>query len=187
VRRQAERLRAWADATDKTDVNLIWLVEQQAVPVHFVPSHKLGEESGMNTDRVGGKLRMFINQHEPQLRQRFSLLHEFKHVLDFPDADTLHAKLGSGDPEAQANQIELLANEFAGQVLMPKALVRRAWFSSGNVQTVANIFNVSVEAMTTRLEKLNLVGEPRPKPRGYFRRKGLLMLNQQAETSTIAA
>src|SRR5580698_3698806 len=76
ARVQAARLRRWAKATDEPDLNLIWLVEQKAVPVHFVPSHKLGGESGMTTDHVGSKLRVFINQGEPSVRQRFSLCHE---------------------------------------------------------------------------------------------------------------
>jgi len=85
ARVQAARLRRWAEATEP-DINLIWLVRQRLVPVSFVPSYKLGEQSGLTTDRVSGRLEMFVNHSEPELRQRFSLLHEFKHVLDFDDA-----------------------------------------------------------------------------------------------------
>src|SRR4051812_23325772 len=73
ARIQAARLRRWAQA-DQPDMNLIWLVKQATVPVSFVASYKLGEESGMTTDQVSGQLAMFINGSEPLLRQRFSLL-----------------------------------------------------------------------------------------------------------------
>jgi hypothetical protein len=169
ARIQAARLRRWAGA-DEPDINLIWLITQRAVPVHFVPSHKLNEESGLTTDQVSGQLEVFINQHEPDLRQRFSLLHEFKHVIDFPGADTLHAKLGRGNRKLQSDMVEWIANEFAAHVLMPTALVKRTWFKLHDLATVANVFNVSVEAMATRLERLNLIGEGRPAPRTYFRR-----------------
>lgn len=172
ARLQAARLRSWARA-DQADINLIWLVRQKLVPVHFVASHKLGEESGLTTNGVSGKLEVFINDHEPPVRQRFSLLHEWKHVLDFADAPILHARLGQGDTRRQANMVEWVANEFAAHVLMPTALVKRAWFGLQDISAAAALFNVSSEAMTTRLEKLGLIGEPKTSPRVYFRRVAL--------------
>jgi IrrE N-terminal-like domain len=178
TRVQAARLRRWADATEP-DINLIWLIKQRAVPVNFVASHKLGEESGLTTDQVGGKLQMFINGQEPRVRQRFSVLHEFKHVLDFDHAEVLHAKLGNGSAKAQKDMIEWLANEFAGHVLMPTGMVKRLWFSTQNVSLMASMFNVSVEAMTTRLEILGLIGTPKQAPRVYFRTHGILICARQ--------
>jgi hypothetical protein len=178
ARTQARRLRRWLQAS-APDFNLIWLVEQDQVPVHFVPSHRLGEESGLTTNAVGGRVQIFINQNEPAVRQRFSLLHEFKHVLDFEQADTLHAKLGRGDASVRANMIEWIANEFAGQTLMPGPLVKQVWRSTTDLRTAATIFNVSVEAMATRLERLNLIGERPPRPRGYFRTIGPSIESEQ--------
>jgi hypothetical protein len=169
---QAFHLRRW-DGGDKPNIDLLWLVRQRAVPVNFVASYKLGEESGLTTDQVGGKLQMFINEREPRVRQRFSVLHEFKHVLDFDDADRLHARLGSGSRQRHDDQIEWIANEFAGQVLMPTALIKRYWFRTQDKELMATMFDVSVEAMTTRLERLGLIGESKPKPRLYFRSNGI--------------
>jgi len=165
---QAARLRRWAHA-DEPDINLMWLVEQRAVPVHLVPSHRLREESGLTTDLVNGKLEVFINQGEPNVRQRFSLLHEFKHVLDWERRSVLHTKLGSGDENRKKGLIEAIANDFAAHVLMPTGLMKREWFSWRDVPTVANIFNVSAEAATRRLEKLGILGDEKPMPRLYFR------------------
>lgn len=169
ARLQAAHVRKWADATEPA-INLIWLVKQRLVPVNFVGSHQLNEESGLTTNAVDGKLQVFINQNEPDVRQRFSLLHELKHVLDFDDADRLHARLGSGQQQRQAQQIEWICNEFAAHVLMPTALVKRAWYQTQDVTLAASLFHVSSEAMATRLERLNLTGEPHPAPRVYFRR-----------------
>ena len=170
---QAARLRRWAKAYGP-DINLIWLVRQRLIPVNFVPSHRLGEESGLTTDQVTGKLEMFVNEGEPPVRQRFSLLHELKHAIDFDNAPTLHAKLGRGNATVQASQIEAIANDFAAHVLMPTPLVKREWFTWRELPLVANVFNVSVEAMATRLEKLGILGERRPVPRVYFRRNLVL-------------
>ncbi|GLZ30789.1 hypothetical protein Lesp02_29780 [Lentzea sp. NBRC 105346] len=171
ARLQAARFRRWAEA-DQPDINLIWLIEQRAVPVHFVPAHKLSEESGLTTNAVGGKVQVFINQNEPLTRQRFSLLHEFKHVLDFTDGDHLYERLGSGDQKRKELQMELICNHFAAHVLMPTALVKSHWFATQNVDLMAGLFNVSPEAMSKRLRDLGLIERPEEKPRTYFRQAG---------------
>lgn len=174
---QAARLRRWANA-HQPDINLVWLVQQRLIPVNFVASHKLGEQSGLTTDQVSGRLEMFVNEGEPLVRQRFSLLHELKHAIDFDDAPTLHAKLGRGNAKVQAGQIEAICNDFAAHVLMPTPLVKREWFTWHELSLVANAFNVSVEAMATRLEKLGILGEPKPVSRVYFRRALLADVHQ---------
>lgn len=171
ARMQAARLRKLVEANE-AEMNLIWLVEQKAVPVHFAPSHELREDSGLTTDLIDNKLQMFINQNEPAVRQRFTLLHEFKHVLDFKDAKTLHAMLGTGDEHRKGQMIEWIANEFAGQALMPVHLVKRIWFMTQDLSLAASLFNVSREAMQTRLQRLNLIGNKVQQPRGYFRSVG---------------
>ncbi len=73
ARVQASRLRTWLhgwSGSDRHDINLIWLVKQRLVPVHFVPGYKLGEQSGLTTDQVSGRLELFVNQGEPVVRQR---------------------------------------------------------------------------------------------------------------------
>jgi len=172
-RMQAAHVRRWADAITP-DINLSWLVRQRAIPVNFVASYKLREASGLTTNHIGGRLEMFINASEPDVRQRFSLLHEFKHALDFDDAPILHSQLGRGDKQRQADMIEWIANDFAAHVLMPTALVKREWFKWQDLATVASLFNVSTEAMGFRLDKLGLTGEPKRSSRMYFRSTGTL-------------
>jgi len=168
ARMQAAHIRSWSKATTP-DINLVWLLNQTEIPVESVASHVLHEESGLTTNAISGKVKMFVNQNEPLVRQRFSLLHEFKHAVDFADADMLHSRLGTGNSRTQATQIELICNEFAGHVLMPKAMVVRAWIRLHNLSLLASLFNVSNEAMQTRLEKLGVLGSPKPRPRSYFR------------------
>jgi hypothetical protein len=174
ARLQAERLRGWAQATDTAEIDLGWLLNQSVVPVHLVPSHVLNEKSGLTTDLIGDRLQIFINESEPHVRQRFSLLHEFKHVLDFTNSSNLHKNLGLGDDALRSTRVELIANEFAAQVLMPVRLVKHVWFKTQNLPLTANTFNVSPEAMRTRLMRLGLIERPDQKERRYFREAGLL-------------
>jgi Zn-dependent peptidase ImmA (M78 family) len=179
ARVQATHVRQWAKAEDP-NINLIWLVAQTAVPVNFVPSYTLEEESGLTTDELSGRLEIYINQDEPEARQRFSLLHEWKHTLDFYDADVLYSRFGWGDTEARDGMIEAIANDFAAHVLMPTGLVKRLWFETQNIPKMAKLFNVSMEAMSRRVDKLNLAGETRPRPRTYFRRASSLFVPGEA-------
>jgi uncharacterized protein DUF955 len=171
---QAHHLRSWADAQDRPEINLAPLLNQKAVPIQFVPSYTLGEQSGLTTNGVDGKIQVFINESEPTERQRFSLLHEWKHVLDFDDADTLHQQLGVGNAQVQDTIIEAIANDFAAHVLMPTALIKSYWFKTQNVSLCAGLFNVSTEAMNRRLTKLGLIDRPKPKRYTYFRHSSLV-------------
>lgn len=181
ARLQAARFRTWITTTDEPAVNLAGLINQRAVPVHFVPSHVLNEESGLTTDLMDDKLQVFINESEPQVRQRFSALHEWKHVIDFPDANRLHHSLGVGTDNLKSLRIELIANEFAAHVLMPTNLVKRVWFKTQDIGLAASLFNVSPEAMNTRLTKLGLINrKAQPDTRVAFRTNGLVRLSHLA-------
>ncbi|WP_329051192.1 ImmA/IrrE family metallo-endopeptidase [Amycolatopsis sp. NBC_01488] len=158
-REQAYQVRALADENTPA-VDVQWLFEQTAIPVLLVPSYVLGENSGLTMDKPGGELRIFINENEPYTRQRFSVLHELKHALDFYDHPVLYAKLGR-DEQNRSELIEAIANDFAAHVLMPTELVKRAWFDMQDTALAASAFNVSYEAMQTRLEKLGLIGAPK--------------------------
>lgn len=98
--------------------------------------------------------RIVIRADEPRWRQRFSLAHEFKHVLDDPLIDRSHAHL---PPEQQHERAERLCNYFAACLLMPRPWVKGDWGRGlQNVQTLARRYYVSREAMSTRLSELGL-------------------------------
>lgn len=90
-----------------------------------------------------------INRSEPPTRQRFTLLHEYKHIIDHGHTSQLY-----GDQRRQAEQA---AAYFAGCALMPKRLIKRAW---GNgiqaVEDLAQTFEVSQPAIRVRLTQLGL-------------------------------
>lgn len=95
-----------------------------------------------------------LNALEPETRQRFSLLHEYKHIIDHGSAGLINI----GDRTVYGHSpSEYLAEYFAGCVLMPKRLVRRAWAEGiQRVTDLAELFDVSPRAMTVRLAQLNL-------------------------------
>jgi len=103
----------------------------------------------------GGSWVLTVNAAEFSLRQRFSVLHEFKHVLDHPTHHLIH-----GDRRAVASErvTEKVADYFAACVLMPKAWVKSAFYNERvqSVEALAEMFQVSPQAMSFRLSQLGL-------------------------------
>jgi hypothetical protein len=98
--------------------------------------------------------RIVLKTSEPRQRQRFSLAHEFKHVLDDPVIDRTHAHL---KPHRQQERAERLCNYFAACLLMPRPWIKHDYCGGmQNVRTLARRYYVSQEAMTTRLSELGL-------------------------------
>jgi hypothetical protein len=98
--------------------------------------------------------RIVLKQSEPRQRQRFSLAHEFKHVLDDPRIDRVHAHL---KPHRRAERAERLCNYFAACLLMPRPWIKHDWCGGmQRIATLARRYYVSHEAMRTRLSELGL-------------------------------
>jgi predicted transcriptional regulator len=102
-----------------------------------------------------------LNASEPEVRQRFSLAHELKHIIDHRFADVIYSSLPEPDREANVEQI---CDYFAGCLLMPRPWVKSAYCSEGvqQLSTLARRFGVSQAAMSVRLSQIGLTG---PTPR----------------------
>lgn len=113
---------------------------------------------------------ILINTLKHTNRQNFTLGHELghyflhKHLLkenndSLVDSDEYienNSALYSLD-EAERDVVEREANQFASALLMPEALVRDAWSATNNIVRLAEIFKVSVVAVSKRLTELRLV------------------------------
>lgn len=114
-----------------------------------------------------GKWRVAINATEPATRQRFSLAHEFKHIVDHRDVDLLYAAFPARERE---QMIERVCDYFAGCLLMPREWVMAAHACGTRHPTdLAQVFGVSPTAMGVRL---NQTGLTKPGPRCGSTRHG---------------
>jgi Zn-dependent peptidase ImmA (M78 family) len=103
---------------------------------------------------TGGRWVILVNRNDTWGRQRFSLAHEFKHILDWSKADVIYR-----DGYHTANfQAERAADCFAAALLMPKAWVKRAFYDQGvrDEYELARRFQVSVASMRWRIDELRL-------------------------------
>jgi len=95
-----------------------------------------------------------LNRHEPLVRQRFTLMHEFKHVIDHGQASRLYTDDRRRTAQEQA---ELAADYFAGCALVPKRLLKRTWGQGmQRVSALAAHFGVSTAAIEVRLAQTGL-------------------------------
>ncbi len=107
-----------------------------------------------------GQWVITLKSGEAMSRRRFSLMHEFKHVLDHPTRDLLYGDT-IGDPVA-AYRAERAADQFAACVLMPERWIKREWFVPGHrLNDVAVRFGVSTRALSVRLWLLGMAPEVR--------------------------
>lgn len=101
-----------------------------------------------------GCWQILVNGGEPHTRQRFSAMHELKHVLDHPFVDVAYPPAGSLESHRHQEQV---ADFFAAAVLMPRPWVKRAWAHGVQDEAdLARLFDVSREAMRYRLRALGL-------------------------------
>jgi Zn-dependent peptidase ImmA (M78 family) len=166
---QASYLRELLGITT-TAMPLDWVPALPRLTVEVVPAYRLGEGiSGLTTRRDGSYL-IAVNKNRSRSHRRFTLCHELKHLLDYPYARILHARLGYGDPEAQEYRIERIADHFSAHLLMPVNLVKRVWGRGlQDPHALSKVFEVSEEAMRIRLDNLGLTGNDEPAAT-YFRR-----------------
>jgi hypothetical protein len=120
---------------------------------------------------------VLLDRTEPAVRRRFSLAHEFKHILDHGLAERCYPTTPWMNTEDRAERV---AEYFGACLLMPRRIVKRRFFQGlTDAGDLAAEFGVSQQAMRRRLEDLGLVAR---KPRcnhgykpttdltGYFRR-----------------
>ena len=95
-----------------------------------------------------------INSNDSPVRQRFTMLHEFKHIVDHGHATQLYRGRSFRTPSQEA---ELAADFFAGCALLPKRQLKAAW-GNGLQQTavLADHFGVSKQAVQVRLAQTGL-------------------------------
>jgi Zn-dependent peptidase ImmA (M78 family) len=122
-----------------------------------------------------GTWTIAINGSEPWQRQRLTLLHEFKHIIDHGRTSELYVDSKGTSGEQRAEQA---ADFFAGSVLVPKQHLKRAYGQGLQAtEQLAELFGVSVPAIEVRLAQTGLT-EPRERclprhtrtpRRAYFR------------------
>lgn len=104
---------------DAPVVDMAEILEQQGVRTAILPLPT--DVSGLTINEAGIGSFVVVNQDHSPLRRRFSLAHEYAHVLADREAEPSIVSRGQNRRE----MVEIRANAFAAEFLMPENGVRR--------------------------------------------------------------
>lgn len=141
--RQANRLRARHEGNHEYAFDAQTIADQPRLLID------VDEQIGVagSSHWTGSHWQILLNADDHPLRRRFTLAHEYKHIIDHGTPI---------DPELE----EKICDHFAACLLMPKQKVIAAWTDPDIPQTVnamAEVFVVSAAAMRFRLHELGLL------------------------------
>jgi Zn-dependent peptidase ImmA (M78 family) len=104
---------------------------------------------------LGDCKAIVINGPSSERRRRFTIAHEIGHFVLHPECV---APERGGATNFASGPYERQADAFAAALLMPEHLVRQAALEEGaDPRRLADRFEVSVQSMTIRLQRLGLV------------------------------
>jgi Zn-dependent peptidase ImmA (M78 family) len=109
-----------------------------------------------------------VNPADSLMRQRFTIFHEYKHIVDHGFAQQLYR----GRPTSTAaTQAEQAADYFAGCVLASRRMLKRAWGEGiQRPAALAQLFGISELAVHVRLRQVGLLTGPAPLCNGRMSR-----------------
>lgn len=148
-------------------VDVLKIAKEEGLDV--IP-YDLGDISGVLHIKNDRGIIGYNQKHSP-VRLRFTIAHELGHYILHKHTgnifvDNNFIQVHYRDENSSTGQVlkELEANAFAAALLMPEDLIKQEienhHFDLGDETAfteLANLFNVSVQAMTYRISNLNLV------------------------------
>lgn len=148
------------------------------INVALGPAYKMERVAG-GSQLSQGKWLIVLNKNDSHGRRRFTLAHEFKHIIDHGVEKLAYAQLGHGDTDRRHQHVEAICQHFAANFLMPKSWVKH-WWTEGfqDPYALAGLFQVSLSAMEVQLKKLGFIDpEPERPVHTYFRRISMPLLD----------
>lgn len=158
--RQADKLRELLGLTD-APVNVGRLARLPKIRVETQPRWRMPALAGFS-QWANRRWLIVINQDNSAGRRRFTLAHEFKHILDHPVKDLAYTRLGDSDLRRREREIEQICDHFAACLLMPELAVIQGWDQLHSPTMLASRFGVTLAAMTVRLQYFGFLDDVRP-------------------------
>jgi len=140
-------------------------IECVAVPQEIVSElprirvvHEMGFPVSGSAHWNGRHWIITVSADEHPFRVRFSVMHEFKHVLDHT---TKQFQYRDSRFQTASQQAERVADYFAACALMPKRVMKSLWYGGEqNITHLALRLCVSPAAVRFRLQHLGLIERP---------------------------
>jgi Zn-dependent peptidase ImmA (M78 family) len=139
-------------------VNVLNLCQDAGIDVYATNfTEDDGEDVSGSIEIEDGQPVIYVNQEHPETRQRFTVAHELGHWFSghLVGKDDKIIDNATCRRSSYWDAKERQANQFAAELLMPSVLLKKA-IASGikDVYDLSLLFNVSIEAMSYRLQKI---------------------------------
>lgn len=149
--KQAHRFLAAAGVNDPTEI-----IEA----IHGMPRVRIDRSFDLRSSGLsawdGSHWQILVNGDDAGVRQRFTIAHELKHILDHQFMAHDHA-YRPATARTVEETTEAVCDHFAGCLLMPRPWLKSA-ITSGiqDIASLARVFGVSRQAMKMRLDQTGL-------------------------------
>lgn len=143
----------------KIPVNVIKIAQNNNIDV-FEGDLQNKASGAIRYDKDNDKFQIVVNKSDSLVRKRFTIAHELGHYFMHKDVlidEELHIDTLYRNADESTKEREKDAEYFAGALLMNKLLIEKMYSESKSIGELAAIFDVSVSAMTVRLDVLNLI------------------------------
>lgn len=154
--------------------NILIESDMYKIPVDIIKIAKLNDIAvyeGELEKNISGAIRynkekqnfeIMVNKNDTRERKRFTIAHEIGHYFLHKEllmSDEVHIDIMYRMPNdnEEENKREKDVDYFAGALLMNKTLLTKIYMENHTITELAEIFDVSVSAMTVRLDILGLL------------------------------
>lgn len=154
--------------------NILIESDMYKIPVDVIKIAKLNDIAvyeGELEKNISGAIRynkekqnfeIMVNKNDTRERKRFTIAHEIGHYFLHKEllmSDEVHIDIMYRMPNdnEEENKREKDVDYFAGALLMNKTLLTKIYMENHTITELAEIFDVSVSAMTVRLDILGLL------------------------------
>ncbi len=111
-------------------------------------------------NRSTNEFEILVNENDTRENQRFTIAHEIGHFFlhkDILENDDVHVDIMFRIPNEEEKEREKEVDYFAGALLMNKTLLEKIYNENNTITELSQLFDVSVSAMTVRLDILGLL------------------------------
>ena len=149
----------------KVPVNVIKIANANDIKVYEGSLDK-SISGAIRYKRDENKFEILVNRNDIKSIQRFTIAHELGHYFLHQDflkdeevfIDNMYRITESDKPSIEdLKKKEKEVDYFAGALLMNRTLLEKMHKENNSIKELAEIFNVSVSAMTVRLDILGLL------------------------------
>ena len=112
--------------------------------------------------KEGENFVIYVNSHHSSVRKRFTIAHEIAHFLkhlseignEYVTTNKQPIPREENKSVGKRREMEIEANKFAANLLMPEKSFGEVWEKSDTIEEVADKFEVSISAATIRANSL---------------------------------